>query len=79
MNPPLWMALTIAVLAAIALGAVVIRRLDTIHVLVDGNLSEVKAELAWSRSEIVLLREQLGGAKQEVEEVRGNAGPEPEA
>ena len=79
MNPPLWMALTIAVLAAIALGAVVIRRLDTIHVLVDGNLSEVKAELAWSRSEIGALREQLGGAKQEVEEVRGNAEPETEA
>lgn len=76
MSPPLTMALTIAALAAIALGAVIMRRLDTIHVQVNSNLAEVKNDLASALSEIGALREELGGAKQEVEEARGNAGLE---
>jgi uncharacterized protein (DUF3084 family) len=79
MSPPLTMALTIAALAAIGLGAVIIRRLNVIHVLVNSNLSQVKAELARALAEIGSLREELGGAEQKVEEAeeaRGHAKPE---
>jgi hypothetical protein len=73
------MALTIAAVAAMALGAVVIRKLDVIHVLVNSNLTAARNDLASALEEIGKLREELGMAKQEADEGRDYAEPETES
>jgi hypothetical protein len=76
MSPGLVMSLTIAAVAALALGAVIIRKLDVIHVLVNSNLTAARNDLEAAVGEIGKLREELGMAKQEAHEVRGDAGPQ---
>jgi hypothetical protein len=73
MSPGLIMALTIAAVAALALGAVIIRKLDVIHVLVNSNLTAARNDLAAALEEIGKLREELGMAKQETDEARNDA------
>jgi hypothetical protein len=77
MSPGLIMPLTIAAVAALALGAVIIRKLDVIHVLVNSNLTAARQDLKTAMEEIGKLRMELGMSEQETDEARDDAETEP--
>jgi hypothetical protein len=75
-SPGLVMSLTVAAVAALALGAIIIRKLDVIHVLVNANLTAAREDLETAVREIGGLREELGMAKREPTEVRDHGETE---